>query len=147
MADGNHLWLGNGCGTIHVFSVHANVSNPDARIHQLAKQGHGKTDEDVRTKSGGLLGQVEGDEQTDALEPSKTVTAQDTPELSRPSRYYETRRKTRFGRTLRRERPSKTNLTSVYKMSVETTRQIVTAKNESVRIILPVGYECASSLC
>ena len=142
MAEGDHLWIGTGCGAVHIFSVHTSVSNPSARIRQLAKQGHGKSsDQDANSDSGGLLGQVVGDEQTDIEKSSQApVGGDDTPELSRPARYYESRRKTRFGRTLHRERPSRSNLTSVYKLSVETSQQTVTAKNESVRIILPIRY-------
>lgn len=147
MVDDDHLWLGNGCGIISIFSIQANVSNPGTHIQQLAKKGRGRSsDKDANMDSGALLSQPVEGELSDSVEVIHTseldlpVEGSNTPEVSRPNRYYDRRRKTRFGHTLRGEKPTRSNvLSSVYKLSFEASRLIGSARNESVRIILPIS--------
>jgi len=163
MCDGSYLWLGTGSGAVHIFSVVANVKDPLAKIQQLAKQSQESKEPSHQRraqKSGGLLSKVVAEELT-SLEPGEAnnetdagVSEDDPKFKAREAKYYERRRKTKFGRTLRHEfrgesSSEKRREPSVFQLVFEASNQVVPSKNESVRVLLPLkqGEDCFAVSC
>ena len=159
MTEDNLVWVGSGSGGAHIFSIAANVSNPRMRIGQLAKKTSGSS---VRhgyrraVKTGGLLtgSLVQGTEEED----SSPVVERKGGERYKPRKdqdnYYDKRRKTAFGHTLRKdfrgerskEKEAGKEL-DVYKLVHEASNQLVQTKNEAVRVILPLRYHSHITSC
>ncbi len=150
MTSSDHVWVGTGSGNVHIFSVESNVLNPAATILQLAQRqsrelavAHGGVRRAVNT--GGLLtgeaGTEEGEGEREDEE--RQATAAERRYKTR-NQYYDKRRKTQFGRTLRREKRSENSTEkakkepAVYKLVHQASNQLVQTKNEAVRVILPL---------
>ena len=152
MCNSSYLWLGTGSGGVHIFSVVANVEDPLAKIQQLAKQSQESQEPSQQRKSyksGGLLSKVVAEELT-SLEPAEPIieteaaaSEDDAKFKARGGKYYERRRKTKFGRTLRHEfrgesSSEKRREPSIFQLVFEASNQVVPSKNESVRVLLPL---------
>lgn len=134
----NYLWLGAGNGTVHIFSIAANVPNPRQRIRQMVKQSseaREPTDQPQAHQSGGLLSKATVDGT------SSTVKERQFKPTSRTD-YYNKRRKTTFGQTLRRDiRGESTKVPRIFKLILEKSNRVVESPNEAVRVILPLSHE------
>ena len=150
MSDRSYLWLGTGGGRVHIFSVAANVQDPQTKIQQLAKQmqqSQQPTQQRRAYKTGGLLSKVVAEELASA-DPPKPVDEIDGSEggegEARPgSTYYDNRRKTTFGKTLRRDIRGETSSDkrrepAIFQLVFEASNQVIPSKNDPVRVLIPL---------
>lgn len=151
MASNKHLWVGTGSGCVLIFSVTAAVSNPRAKIFQLVKQSSELREPDTEARapqSGGLLTNMAEELASPDVNTRSRILERQPPdqEADTPRRFqsresnYDKRRKTHFGRTLRKDvRREKGREPSVYRLVLESSKQLVESTNEAVRVILPLG--------
>lgn len=145
LSDGDFLYIGNGCGELLQFTVVAGVSDPEASIREFVatkvkpRSGQSKRkptygdDPTSPTARGGLL--------------AKDLLVKEDTDLEQvpvsESYYASKKRRTQFGRTLRRGRsqvegPGPDHL-SVYRLECPSHKLLGNALNEPVRVLLPMG--------
>ena len=150
MSDGSYIWLGTGGGRVHIFSVAANVQDPQTKIQQLAKQmqqSQQPTQQRRAYKTGGLLSKVVAEElaSTDTPKPVDEIDGSEggEGEAGPESRYYDNRRKTKFGKTLRRDIRGETSSDkrrepAIFRLVFEASNQVIPSKNDPVRVLIPL---------
>ena len=141
MEQDGYLWLGTGNGNVHIFSSAASVSNPLMKIRHLAKHNNlARTEsEEVGQKDTGLIGEVAIEEVAE-VSIEKSGGEDSSPIDVRVTKsHYEHRRKTAFGRTIRQHSGRQRgvhNRPSIYKLIFQSSRELLSSKNESVRVLL-----------
>ena len=143
MIDEDKVWVGTGGGRVFIFSYSLNVPNMEEAIHNLISSRTATTESKTTPSSsdGGLLVTVstERKESTEIPEEEQWVEVEDK-KSSLPS-HYEKRRKTAFGKTLRNKSKQLNrcqDLPDVYQLKMEFCSDIITAPNDSVRVLLPL---------
>lgn len=153
MVAGGHVWLGTGAGTVAIFSVEAGVEDPAAAITELARRaGEVKAISQRRQwrasmAGAGLvhtaeqLGEGPGEGPGEETEEEKS---EPKPHYHSQERSQEFRRKTQFGRTLRRDKnrslPRRQSEQMVYQLKFAANRQVVSQNTEAVRVLLPLRW-------
>ena len=153
MSDGSYLWLGTGGGRVHIFSVAANVEDPHTKIQHLAEQiqqSQQPTQQRRAYKTGGLLSKVVADglaneespEPVDEIDGGEAGDGEVRVRAPR-SRYYDNRRKTTFGKTLRRDVRGETSSDkrrepAIFQLVFEASNQVIPSKNDPVRVLVPL---------
>ena len=143
MADGETVFIGTGGGDVYQFHVLAGVADPEASIRSIvAERGKRasrkrRNDGDGGTSvTGGLLSKPSLTDQEKGPTSEAAVNTQ-------PSYYASRTRKNRFGLTLRHGRPEVEpaghTVVAVYKLEFKGHKQLGSAVNEPVRVLLPFG--------
>ena len=134
--------MGTGGGRVAIFSCLPNVENTEEMILKLLKRIKASKEETTPTtehSNGGLLSQEVENKKSDERQAALDNGTSDSPIPS----HYQRRRKTQFGKTLRnktvKDRPREL-LPDVYRLEYEHCSHVVTASNESVRVMLSVRY-------
>ena len=153
MSDGSYLWLGTGGGRVHIFSVADNVQDPQTKIQHLAKQiqlSQQPTQQRRAYKTGGLLSKAvaEGLASAESPEPVDESDGGEGGEgearaRTPGSRYYDNRRRTKFGKTLRRDVRGETSSDkrrepAIFRLVFEASNQVIPSKNDPVRVLVPL---------
>ena len=152
MVAGGNVWLGTGAGTVAIFSVEVGVADPTAAIAELARRAG-----DVKAISrrqqwrasmagAGLVHTAEplGEELEKPAEETDEEKSEPKPHYHSHERSQEFRRKTQFGRTLRRDKnrslPRRQSEQMVYQLKFAANQQVVSQSTEAVRVLLPLKW-------
>lgn len=153
MVAGGHVWLGTGAGTVAIFSVEVGVADPVAAIAELARRAAEvkavSCHQQWRASMAGA-GLVRAAEQL-SEERDEQVEETEEEKSGPKSRYHpqersqEFRRKTQFGRTLRRDRnrsmlARRQSEQMIYQLKLAANRQVVSQSTEAVRVLLPLKW-------
>ncbi len=152
MLLGDKLWVGTGGGRVLILSYAPNVPDVEESIRVLAKHKSASDAEiTASTRSvdaGGLLTPTADTDQS--APPSATtpdnekwvhLEGEGSSHSPAPSgrTYYQKRRRTQFGKTLRNKtQKQKQSQDDIYALSFLSCSDVVTAANESVRVLIPL---------
>lgn len=152
MVAGGHVWLGTGAGTVAIFSVEVGVADPAAAVAELARRaGEVKAISRRQQWSSSMAGaglvhtaeQLRG-ELEEPAEETDEEKSEPKPRYHSQERSQEFRRKTQFGRTLRRDKnrslPRRQSEQMVYQLKFAASKQVVSQSTEAVRVLLPLKW-------
>ena len=152
MMDDSKLWVGTGGGRVLVFTYAPNVADAQEAIRSLATQKRQALDRETSTSpppnSGdgrGLLSSVvvvsgAAPAHTPDQEKWVEINMKDHASSSSPAPDRYKKRRTQFGKTLRNKnyhKQKRRDLPDVYHLKFLHCSDVITADNDSVRVILP----------
>ena len=164
MMSGDKLWVGTGGGRVLVLTYAPNVSDTGEAIRVLVKRKEAIEAEMTASSrsqdSGGILTTLTDTQESatppaptpdeekwvhvengEGVSPTTSVTSATSPGAQLPGAYRK-RRRTQFGKTLRnkglKQHKRKGSVEDVYQLRFLSCSNVVTAANDSVRVLIPV---------
>lgn len=152
----DRMWVGTGGGRVLIFTYAPNVPDTQEAIHSLAR---GRVAESETTPTseagggGGLLTDVvesaakegpftpEEEKWVDIEGPTPRSPAHTVPGPTPSPRQYKHRRRTQFGKTLRKKIYHKSHkrkdVPDIYRLELLHCSDVITATNDPVRVLVP----------